>query len=174
MTQTRILSSLNNQPEPNKNNNNGKNSRQSGKKTSFGWRLLRFLGSLFLISAFLLISFYFMVRQGMFGELPNYADLRAIKTPTASTIYANEGQVLGRFYYQNRQIISYNDIPAFVIQALVATEDARFYQHQGVDARSLFRVLIRSILLGDESGGGGSTIGQQLIKSLYLGNRTVC
>lgn len=167
MTQNRILSSLNNQPEPNKNNNNGKNSRQSGKKTSFGWRLLRFLGSLFLISAFLLISFYFMVRQGMFGELPNYADLRAIKTPTASTIYANEGQVLGRFYYQNRQIISYNDIPAFVIQALVATEDARFYQHQGVDARSLFRVLIRSILLGDESGGGGSTIGQQLIKSLY-------
>ncbi len=123
--------------------------------------LLFFLG---IISIFGLI---FAVRYGAFGKLPTNEDLRSIKNPVASEIYSADGVLLGKYYIENRSNVQYDEISEYLVKALVATEDARFFEHKGVDSRSVFRVLIKSILMGNRSSGGGSTISQQLAKNLY-------
>lgn len=100
-------------------------------------------------------------------DAPSVRTLRNVQTEAASEIYSADGVLLGRFYKQNRTVVRYEDIPQHMIRALVATEDARFFQHTGIDYRSWGRVFYRTILKGDESGGGGSTISQQLAKNLY-------
>jgi penicillin-binding protein 1A len=100
-------------------------------------------------------------------DAPSIRTLRNIQTEAASEIYSADGVLLGRFYKQNRTVVQYQNLPPHLIYALVATEDARFFKHRGVDYRSWARVLYRTILQGDESGGGGSTISQQLAKNLY-------
>ena len=73
----------------------------------------------------------------------------------------------GKSLYRKRQPIPLDSIPQHVIDAVIATEDARFFNHNGIDTRSLFRVVIKSILLQDKSAGGGSTLTQQLAKNLF-------
>ncbi len=104
---------------------------------------------------------------GIFGSLPSKQDLVDVKNPTASEVFSADSVLLGRYFFQERSNVSFTDFPAHVIDALVATEDVRFYNHNGIDFRSLGRVLIKSILLQKESAGGGSTITQQLAKNLY-------
>jgi len=125
------------------------------------------------IAGFVILSFgglillFVMVWSGMFGSLPGYDELRQVENPVASEVYSADSVLLGRYFVQERSDVSYNQIPGGLIKALVATEDTRFYQHGGVDAKSFFRVLFKSILLQQESSGGGSTITQQLAKNLY-------
>ncbi len=99
--------------------------------------------------------------------MPSGEELKKRRNDTASEVYSADSVLLGRYFLYDRTNIAYRDIDTTVVAALVATEDARFYQHHGVDSRSLARVLIKSILLQKESSGGGSTITQQLIKNLY-------
>lgn len=113
------------------------------------------------------ITLIILVYLGVFGALPSRSDLAAIQNPLASEVYADDGTLLGRIYLQNRIFTPSNKIPRSVYSALVATEDARFFRHEGIDTRSYFRVLIKTLLLGDSSSGGGSTISQQLIKNLF-------
>jgi penicillin-binding protein 1A len=117
-----------------------------------------------LLSILLLI---FLVYQGAFGKLPTYSDLQAIQNRTASEVYSEDGTLLGKYYIENRVNADFEEISPNIINALVATEDARFFEHGGIDFRALFRVFFKSILLSDESSGGGSTISQQLAKNLY-------
>ncbi|WP_161888405.1 penicillin-binding protein 1A [Pontibacter russatus] len=120
--------------------------------------------TLFLL---LLFSFFYMaVFLGVFGHMPSKRELRARQNNTASEVYSADGVLLGRYYIQDRTNIRYDDIAPAAIEALIATEDARFYEHSGVDVRSSFRVLIKSLLL-QEDAGGGSTLSQQLAKNLY-------
>ncbi len=98
--------------------------------------------------------------------VPGKAELKAIETAVASDIYSADSVLLGRYFKQYRTVVKYEDLPAHVGEALVATEDARFFQHKGVDYIAWGRVLFRTILQGDKSGGGGSTISQQLAKNL--------
>jgi penicillin-binding protein 1A len=100
-------------------------------------------------------------------ETPWNSELRKIKNQVASEIYSADSVLIGRYYIQDRTEVKYEDIAPAVRHALVATEDARFYQHDGVDYRSLGRVIIKSVIQQDESSGGGSTITQQLSKNLY-------
>ena len=79
----------------------------------------------------------------------------------------DNGKSFGKYFIENRTNVNYNSISPHIIQALIATEDQRFYQHHGIDIRSWARVLFKSILLSDQSSGGGSTISQQLAKNLY-------
>ncbi len=123
--------------------------------------------ALLIIGVVAIFGFYFAVLYGAFGHVPTLAELRAIQNPVASEIYSADNKLIGKFYRQNRTNIPYKEIPAHVVKALVATEDARFFEHKGVDTKSMFRVLIKSIILQDESSGGGSTITQQLIKNLF-------
>jgi penicillin-binding protein 1A len=104
---------------------------------------------------------------GPFAHLPGKKELLAYKNATASIVLSAEGELIGKFYSENRTNVSYSQIPTYLINALVATEDARFFEHKGVDSRSLARVLFKTILLNKRSAGGGSTITQQLAKNMY-------
>jgi penicillin-binding protein 1A len=113
------------------------------------------------------IGVLFLILFTVWIETPWNSELRRIRNQVASEVYSADSVMLGRFYLQDRTEVEYNDIAPAVIEALVATEDARFYQHGGVDYRSLGRVIVKSIIQQDESAGGGSTLTQQLSKNLY-------
>ncbi|WP_317170425.1 transglycosylase domain-containing protein [Galbibacter sp. BG1] len=115
----------------------------------------------------LFIVFVLSVYLGAWGPIPSEDELKNLDLDQATEILADDGRLLGKLYINDRQPIVFDSIPENLIHALVATEDARFYEHNGVDNRSLLRVLFKSILLQDESSGGGSTISQQLAKNLY-------
>jgi penicillin-binding protein 1A len=103
----------------------------------------------------------------VFSETPGRKELKAIQNPLASEVYTADSVLIGRYFIQDRTQVKYEDISPLVIDALISTEDVRFFKHSGVDFVSLGRVLVKSILLQDESAGGGSTITQQLAKNLY-------
>ncbi|MGD1889354.1 MAG: penicillin-binding protein 1A [Cyclobacteriaceae bacterium] len=113
------------------------------------------------------IGLIYSVHSGWFGKLPTYAELKDVRNHTASEVYSFDGVLLGRYYIENRTVTTIVKVPTALLNALVATEDARFYEHEGIDYRSLARVLVKSILLQNESSGGGSTLTQQLAKNLY-------
>jgi penicillin-binding protein 1A len=98
---------------------------------------------------------------------PGKRELIKIQNPLASEVYTADSVLLGRYFLQDRTYVKYDDISPVVINALISTEDVRFYEHSGIDFVSLGRVLFKSILLQDESSGGGSTLTQQLAKNLY-------
>ncbi len=132
------------------------------------WRIaLIGIGVPFLMGMLFVMLLALLVWQGAFGALPDYAQLKDIRNYQASEIYADDGALLGKYYIENRTNASMEEISPEVIQALVATEDARFFEHSGIDLRAFGRVLFKSILLSDESAGGGSTLSQQLAKNLF-------
>lgn len=130
-------------------------------------KILKIIALLGLLGCFAVLVLYFMVLSGSFGEIPNKAALKAIKNANASEVYSADKKLLGKYYIQNRTELEYDDISPAAVNALVATEDARFYEHSGIDYRSLGRVVVKTILLQKENSGGGSTISQQLAKNLY-------
>lgn len=121
----------------------------------------------FLAGVIILLIFISLVRIGAFGKLPNEIDIKQINNNTATEVFSVDNKLLGRYYYQNRTNATLAEIPEELINALVATEDVRYFKHKGVDFRSTIRVIIKSILLFDKSAGGGSTITQQLAKNLF-------
>lgn len=118
------------------------------------------------IAVFLQI-FALLIYNGAFGPLPTRKELKDIRNSNASEVYSADGAILGRYFIQNRVNADLEEIPASMINGLIATEDARFTQHRGIDLRAMIRVLVKSILLSRESSGGGSTLSQQLAKNLY-------
>jgi len=113
-----------------------------------------------ILTIFVLISFE------LFGPMPSFEELENPENNLAAEVYSADGTLLGKFFLQNRTWVDYNEISPYVVAALIATEDIRFYRHSGIDIRSLIRVAIKTIILGQETGGG-STITQQLAKNLY-------
>ncbi len=99
--------------------------------------------------------------------IPSFEELENPQYDEASVIYDDLGRPFGKYYIENREPITFDELNPFVHKALIATEDNRFYSHSGVDIPALFRVAIKTILLSKESSGGGSTISQQLAKLLY-------
>jgi penicillin-binding protein 1A len=130
----------------------------------FLWRYAKLAAVLVLIAG---AAFYLSVYFGLFGRMPSVSALKALQNHTASEVYSADSVLLGRYYIQDRTHVPYEKISPDVIKALVATEDVRFYEHSGVDPRSLARVVVKTLLLQRESSGGGSTISQQLAKNLY-------
>ncbi|MFT5165046.1 MAG: penicillin-binding protein 1A [Saprospiraceae bacterium] len=102
-----------------------------------------------------------------FQHLPTFDELENPKSNLASEIIADNGEVFGRYYIENRVQVSFDEISPFVEQALISTEDERYYQHSGIDVRGLFRVAIKTVILRQKSAGGASTISQQLAKMLF-------
>ncbi|WP_053989974.1 penicillin-binding protein 1A [Mangrovimonas sp. TPBH4] len=124
------------------------------------WFWITFTGGLlFVILLFLLASF------GVFGEMPDHTELENPKNNLATEIISSDGKTLGKFYYNdNRTPVDYSELPPYLVEALLATEDARFREHSGIDGRGTLRAIAK---LG--SGGGASTISQQLAKQLFHG-----
>ena len=143
-------------------------------KITSTWRILRPWVKIVIIGFLLLLFLFLMYLTGraivafeVLEELPSKKELAQIQNPYASELYSADGQIFGRFYSENRSPLKPEDLNEAYISALLATEDIRFLDHNGVDNRSLLRVLVKTILLQKESSGGGSTITQQLVKNIY-------
>ena len=118
---------------------------------------------LIAIPAFSLILILFLASKGIIGqELPSFDELENPRSNLASEILSSDGKVLGKYFFQNRTNIHYNELAPVLINALKATEDIRFEQHSGIDLRGLARVILHA-----GKAGGGSTITQQLSKKLF-------
>ncbi|MBC5994553.1 penicillin-binding protein 1A [Pontibacter cellulosilyticus] len=140
--------------------------RESSSQNNYKF-LFRIFYKLALVFILVLVLFYFAIYTGFLGGMPSTKELKSVHNNTASEVYAAGGELLGRYYIQDRTNVKYADISPAAIKALIATEDVRFYEHSGVDPRSLARVLVKSLLMQNESSGGGSTLSQQLAKNLY-------
>ena len=103
----------------------------------------------------------------MFARIPSFEELESPSSKLATQILADDGRLLTTFHVENRSFVTFDDLSPFLVQAAVATEDERFYEHSGIDLISLGRVLVKTLLMRDSSQGGGSTITQQLAKTLY-------
>jgi len=124
-------------------------------------------GGLVVVGILSALVLFCLVYFEALGPMPTYAELQNIRHNNASEVYAEDGVLLGKYYVENRINADFEEISPDLINALVATEDARFFEHSGVDMRAAARVVVKSILLQDESAGGGSTLSQQLAKNLY-------
>lgn len=121
-----------------------------------------------ILAAFLLtLAVVIVACAGMSDRIKSKNELLNFKNATASSVMSEDGQLIGKYFYENRTNISFDQLPKHLVDALVATEDVRFYDHHGTDARSFLRVLFKSILMNDRSSGGGSTITQQLAKNMF-------
>ena len=136
-------------------------------KKFFKNKWVKRISYLFLFFIIVVAGFYASIYVGFWGEVPTKKELSDLKQSQATQILDKDEQLIGKFYVFDRQSVTYNDLPKPLIDALVATEDVRFYEHDGVDNQSLLRVFFKTILLSDESSGGGSTITLQLAKNLF-------
>ena len=102
-----------------------------------------------------------------FADIPSLEQLENPDTKLATQVIAEEGEILTTYHIENRTFVGYEELAPSLVQATVATEDKRFYKHSGVDIQSLARVVFKTLLARDSSQGGGSTITQQLAKTLY-------
>ncbi|TKG95551.1 penicillin-binding protein [Puteibacter caeruleilacunae] len=144
-----------------------KSKSRSKKNSTFKQKLTRFLISATIVGFILTGFFVLTVFWEFWGPVPSKDELRKVKTATASEIISGDGKTLGRLYIKNRTNVPIDKISPFVIKALIPTEDVRFFEHQGVDQRSLLRVFFKTLLMGNRSSGGGSTLSQQLAKNIY-------
>ena len=118
----------------------------------------------------LLAAFGFVaIEKGWIGYMPPIEELQNPINRYATQVYSADGKILGTWNYnrENRIMIDYDQLPTSLIQALVATEDVRFYEHSGIDFFALGRAVVKRGIFGQKSAGGGSTITQQLAKQLY-------
>lgn len=120
-----------------------------------------------VLIALLITLFITAVNYDVFGRIYTSDELQEFSNETASIVLSDNETIIGKYFNENRTNVSYNQLPKHLIDALIATEDSRYFEHSGVDARSMFRVLFKTILLNNKRSGGGSTITQQLAKNMY-------
>ncbi|MCH5221644.1 MAG: penicillin-binding protein [Muribaculaceae bacterium] len=114
-------------------------------------------------------GFFLLIYNGEIGFMPPVEELKNPQDKFASVMYTSDGVELGRYFRNtgNRVYADFDEISPSVVDALIATEDARFNDHSGIDVRAIFRAMVKTILLQNKNSGGGSTITQQLAKQLY-------
>ena len=138
--------------------NNSDNNRY---KTIIKWMWRAFFaGVVTVILLFVVLSF---------SNLPSVKQLENPRSEIATRVYGATGEVFGRYYVENRVPVSYSELDPDIANALIATEDERYYQHSGIDFKALMRTLVKTVVLQDRSSGGASTITQQLAKLLFTG-----
>ncbi len=120
-----------------------------------------------LITIPVLFVLFMILLVWMFADIPSFKELENPENNLATQIIAQDGETLATFHIENRTYVTYEELSPNLVHAAVATEDARFYKHSGIDFKGLARVLFKTILLRRSNQGGGSTITQQLAKTLY-------
>lgn len=128
-------------------------------------RIIKWFWIIILCPVAALLLMIFLVWA--FADIPSFEELENPDSKLATQVIAEGGEILTTFHIENRSFVSYDELSPFVVQAAVATEDRRFYKHAGVDIKALGRVGFKTLLGRDSSQGGGSTITQQLAKTLY-------
>ncbi|QSW91437.1 MULTISPECIES: transglycosylase domain-containing protein [Flavobacterium] len=119
---------------------------------------------IFAYSLLGVLAFFLFASWGLFGSMPSFEDLENPDSNLATEIISSDGVVIGKYFKTNRSQLKYSDLPKSLVEALVATEDARFYEHSGIDGRGTLRAVFS---LG--TNGGASTLTQQLAKQLFHG-----
>lgn len=122
--------------------------------------------TLFILPFVTVIILFILISRGKLGPIPSFRELENPEYNLAAEVYSEDGVLLGKISVENRTWTDYKDLSPYLIDALIATEDIRYYRHSGIDIRGLGRAVVRTILLGQKTGGG-STITQQLAKQLY-------
>lgn len=130
-------------------------------------KYLRWFWGIIISGIAIVVLFFILLANGTLGFMPTFEELENPKSNLATEIITADGVTIGKYFQENRSQINYDQLSPYVIKALIATEDERFYNHPGIDLRGLGRVLFRTILMQDQSSGGGSTITQQLAKLLF-------
>ena len=131
-------------------------------------RSIKIFWVVFSIGVFSFVSIFLAAGFGLLGKMPEFRQLENPKTNLATQIYSSDNKVIGKFYFNdNRTPLYYEEIPKNLIDALIATEDERFYDHSGIDLRSTLRAIV---YLGEK--GGASTVSQQLARQLFTGVRS--
>ncbi|MBR5396374.1 MAG: transglycosylase domain-containing protein [Bacteroidales bacterium] len=128
------------------------------KISKWFWRIITFP---------VLLLIFMILLVWAFADIPSFKELENPESKLATQIIAEGGEVLTTFHIENRTFVTYEELSPNVVHAAIATEDARFYRHSGIDFKGLARVLFKTILMRNSSQGGGSTITQQLAKTLY-------
>lgn len=136
-----------------------KNTKGISKK-----RWIMIFWGVYVIGLLCTVLIFCLASWGALGQMPSFEQLENPETNLATEVLSADGQTIGKYYLQNRTPIAYDDLPEDLVDALIATEDVRFYKHPGIDARGTLRAII---FLG--SNGGASTITQQLAKQLFHG-----
>ncbi|NMC37484.1 MAG: penicillin-binding protein [Bacteroidales bacterium] len=122
--------------------------------------------TLFAVPFVVIILLFFLISRGKLGPMPSFRELENPEYYLAAEVFSEDGVLLGKISIENRTWTEYKDLSPYLVDALIATEDIRYYRHSGIDVRGLGRAFVRTILLGQNTGGG-STITQQLAKNLY-------
>jgi len=136
--------------------------KKPGKTTKY----LIILWSLYTLPLVLFIVIMLLIGHGKMGFMPDFARLENPQSNLASELITEDGELLGKYFIENRSFVDYEELAPHLVDALVATEDVRYYKHSGIDVRSLMRVAVFTVLLGKDEGGG-STLSQQLAKNLF-------
>jgi penicillin-binding protein 1A len=129
-------------------------------------RIFWYIYGLAVVFVFLL---FFMIAEGWLGFMPTFEELENPESLLASEVVSADHVVLGKYFKENRSFVNYEEFSPDLLNALVATEDVRFFKHSGIDLRGLIRVL-KGIVTADTNSGGGSTLSQQLAKMLFPRN----
>ena len=141
--------------------------KQANTSSDFS-RYIKWFWILFLAGVLGLILIFSLASMGALGEMPDHTQLENPETNLATEIISSDGLTLGKFYFNdNRTPVAYEELPTHLVDALIATEDARFHDHAGIDARGTVRAFA---FMG--SKGGASTISQQLARQLFVGVRS--
>jgi len=135
------------------------------EKKGFKKYIVIFWG-IFLAGVLGVSAMFYLLAEGKLGDMPSFKELENPPSLLASEVLSRDDVSIGRYFRENRTFATYEQLPENLVNALLATEDVRFYDHSGIDLRGLFRVL-KGILIGDSSSGGGSTLSQQLAKMLF-------
>ena len=129
-------------------------------------KIIKWLWVLFSVPVLLVVTLISLVWA--FADIPSFEELENPDSNLATQVIADDGStILSTFHVENRSYVTYDELSPNLVQAAVATEDVRYYSHSGIDFQSLGRVIFKTLLGGDSSQGGGSTITQQLAKTLY-------
>lgn len=130
-----------------------------------GGKYVRWFWGLYFSILAAVVLLFMVISWGWLGFMPSFEELENPRNNLASEIYSSDNEVIGKYYVENRSNVNYSDLSHHLVEALIATEDVRYYRHSGVDARAIVRVLF-GVLTGNNRGGG-STISQQLAKNLF-------
>ncbi|MBK8805579.1 MAG: penicillin-binding protein [Bacteroidales bacterium] len=125
------------------------------------------LWTLFFTPILLIILSIILAITGILGFMPSFEALENPQNNLATEIISSDNEILGTYFEENRTKVQFTELSPYLVDALIATEDARFYEHSGVDFKALSRAFVLTFLGGNESSGGGSTISQQLAKLLF-------
>lgn len=140
---------------------------KTGIKKALKNKWIKWIALIVAVVLVFLFGLYMSIYAGLFGKLPTLKDVGSIKQEQATQLLDKDQKLIGKYYIYDRQPVKYEDVPKHLIEALIATEDSRFYEHDGIDNISLMRVFVKNLILQDKSAGGGSTITLQLAKNLY-------